>query len=111
MTFSGIQVNSLQVQIDNGQPNRLQTFWQLSDLNLANGLDFSARGNAFVRITHLMHDPFNFVLSVNNNSGVNRIGNIRIFMAPKFDGNGQRIPFKDQRRLMVELEHFIASCE
>ncbi len=89
--------------------NSLQTFWQQSDINLAKGLDFAPRGNVFVRFTHLQHTPFTYTISVNNSAGVQRLGMVRIFMAPKMDERGHQMSFKEQRLFMIELERFIVS--
>lgn len=104
-------MTSIQVQTEKRQPNFLQTFWQQSDINLTNGLDFAPRGNAFVRFTHLMHDPFTYTVMVINNSNSNRKGVARIFMAPKFTETGERFPFSEQRRLMIELDRFVVACK
>jgi hypothetical protein len=109
LTFPGINIASVQVQSDGLQPNVFQTFWQQSDVNMTNGLDFAPRGNVFVRYTHLQHVPFNYNIQVNNASGAQRLGMVRIFIAPKFDERGQQLPLREQRRLMVELERFIAA--
>jgi hypothetical protein len=111
LNFPGIEIANVQVLPENGSPNALQTFWQQSDINMTNGLDFSPRGDVFVRVTHLQHVPFTYNIQVNNNTGAQRLGMVRIFIAPKFDERGQPLPYIEQRRLMVELERFIAACE
>lgn len=107
LTYPGVEIAGFQVQSEGGQPNILQTFWQQSDVNLTNGLDFAPRGNVFVRFTHLQHNPFTYNISINNSSGAQRLGMVRIFMAPKFNEQGQQFPLNEQRRLMIELERFI----
>jgi len=39
------------------------------------------------------------------------MGMVRVYMAPKFDERGQQMLFRDQRRLMIELDKFVANCE
>ena len=63
------------------------------------------------RFTHLQHIPFTVNIQVNNDSGAQRFGMVRLFMAPKFDDRGRQMPFRDQRRLMIEMDKFVANCE
>jgi tyrosinase len=49
LTYPGISVTALELQPDNGRTNQFSTFWQLSDVNLARGMDFVPRGDVFVR--------------------------------------------------------------
>lgn len=106
LTFPGVVVNSLLVQQAQGRVNALNTHWQQSDVNLTRGLDFLPRGDFFARFTHLQHVPFNYSMSVTNNSGANRIGFARIFMAPKIGFNRQVMSFNEQRVMMMELDKF-----
>jgi len=113
LTFNGIVVNSVNVQITRGQnptPNVLLTFWQKSAVDLAAGLDFGPEGNMFAQFTHLQHAPFVFRISVNNNSGAQRRGTCRIFMAPRVDERGTTLTFAEQRLLMIELDKFTVNC-
>lgn len=63
------------------------------------------------RFTHLQHVPFTIQIQVNNDSGAQRLGMVRIFLAPKFDERGQGMLFKDQRLMMIELDKFVAARE
>lgn len=38
----------------------LKTFWQKTDVNISNGLDFQASGPTYVRFTHLNYEPFSY---------------------------------------------------
>lgn len=111
LNFGGVQITGLSLQTEGGQANVLQTFWQQSDVNLTNGLDFSPRGNVFVRITHLQHNPFTYNITVNNSAGAQRLGMVRIFMAPKFNERRQEFPYNEKRRFMIEVERFIAASK
>lgn len=111
LTYPSIEVTGMQIIPEGGQPNVMQTFWQQSDIDLSTGLDFSPRGAVFVRFTHLQHTPFNYVIAVNNRATAARVGMVRIFMAPKFNDRGQEFPFSEQRKLMVEMERFIATSK
>lgn len=51
LLFNGIQVKSVNLQITRGNaaPNRLLTFWQLTDVDLARGLDLGGE-RALVKV-------------------------------------------------------------
>lgn len=63
------------------------------------------------RFTHLQHVPFTITMQVNNDSGAQRLGMVRIFMAPKLDERGSGFLLKDQRLLMIELDKFVTACK
>ncbi|NP_001295992.1 phenoloxidase 2-like [Musca domestica] len=107
LQYDGISISGLQVSSEGGQPNVLSTFWQQSDVDLSRGMDFVPRGNVFARFTHLQHTPFTYTINVNNDSGAQRFGTVRIFTAPKTDERGQPWLFRDQRLMMVELDKFV----
>lgn len=111
LTYPGITITAVQVQAENGRPNTVNTHWQQSDLNLSKGMDFIPRGDVFARFTHLQHVPYTISLQVNNDSGAQRLGMVRVFLAPKFDERGQQMLFRDQRLMMIELDKFVTACE
>ena len=39
------------------------------------------------------------------------MGMVRVFMAPKVDESGSQMLFRDQRRLMIEMDKFVANCK
>ncbi|KAK4873335.1 hypothetical protein RN001_015364 [Aquatica leii] len=106
--YDGVTVTNVLLQTVNGPQNQLNTFWQQSDVDMSRGLDFQPRGPVFVRFTHLQHQPFNYVIRVNN-AGAARQGTCRIFLGPKFDERGNPWLFQDQRNLMVEMDRFIVN--
>lgn len=63
------------------------------------------------RFTHLQHAPFIFTIQIDNDSDAQRMGFVRIFMAPKNDERGQPMLFRDQRLFMVELDKFLVARE
>lgn len=65
----------------------------------------------FLRFTHLQHVPYTISIQVNNDSGAQRLGMVRVFLAPKFDDRGSAYLFKDQRLMMIELDKFVAACK
>lgn len=48
---------------------------------------------------------------VNNTSGGQVMGTARIFMSPKFDERGTEMQFRDQRKLMIEMDKFVVACK
>lgn len=59
----------------------------------------------------MQHEAFTYSIEVMNNSGVQKLGMVRVFLATKFDENGNALNFTDQRLLMIELDKFQATCE
>ena len=49
LTFPGIRVTAVGIQLDNGRTNQFHTFWQQSDVNMSKGMDFLPRGDVFAR--------------------------------------------------------------
>lgn len=89
--------------------NIIQTFWQQSDVDLANGMDFQPRGSIFVRFTHLNHREFTYRFIVNNKNGAHRQGTCRIFLSPKYDERGNPWLFRDHKDMFIELDRFAVS--
>ncbi|KAE8573876.1 Putative prophenoloxidase [Halyomorpha halys] len=111
LEYSGVKITSVEVQTDGqGPKNRLQTFWQRSDVDLSRGMDFTPRGNVFARFTHLQHRPFTYKIQVENSGGP-KMGTCRIFMAPKFDERGLPMLLRDQKLLFVELDKFTVNLK
>nr|8JI8_A Chain A, TK receptor [Aedes aegypti]8JI8_B Chain B, TK receptor [Aedes aegypti]8JI8_C Chain C, TK receptor [Aedes aegypti]8JI8_D Chain D, TK receptor [Aedes aegypti] len=109
LTYEGISVTGIIVQSEGAPVNTLHTYWQQSDVDLSRGMDFVPRGNVFARFTHLQHAPFQYVIQIDNTSDAQRMGFVRIFMAPKNDERGQPMLFRDQRLFMVEMDKFLVA--
>ncbi|XP_034256439.1 phenoloxidase 1-like [Thrips palmi] len=110
LAFPDVSVRGVDVQSDGSpRPNVLFTHWQASDLELSRGFDFSPRPPIFARLTHLQHQPFSYILQVENKSKKRKEGFVRIFLAPKFDENGEPMAFDDQRHFMIEMDKFPAT--
>lgn len=45
------------------------------------------------------------------NNGSQRMGTIRIFIAPKYDERGIILLYNEQKNLFVELDQFSVLCE
>ncbi|KAJ8921108.1 hypothetical protein NQ315_015906 [Exocentrus adspersus] len=106
LNYPGIEVTGVEISTENAPANTLNTFWQKSDVNIANGLDFQKTGDIFVRVTHLQHQLFTYQITVDNASGRARSGTCRIFLAPKQDERGNPWQFQEQRTMFMELDKF-----
>nr|CAD7257151.1 unnamed protein product [Timema shepardi] len=107
LNFNNVRVTAVEVVTRGSKTkNEFLTFWQQDDVDLSRGLDFTPRGSVFARFTHLQHTPFNYRIQVENNSNQQRIGTVRIFLAPKFDERGLPMLFLDQKGLFIELDKF-----
>ncbi|XP_050296602.1 phenoloxidase 1-like [Anthonomus grandis grandis] len=100
----GVTITDIKVQIPGQRENELQTFWQQSDVDLSRGMDFQPRGPVFIRFTHLQNINFTYTIKVNSNSS--RQGTCRIFLAPKFDEQGNPWLLRDQKAMFIELDKF-----
>lgn len=113
LSFQNVKIESITTELMRGKSsprNTLLTFWQQSEVDLAAGLDFGPQGNIYAKFTHLQHADFNYRIMVNN-SGAQRKGTCRIFMAPRKDERGQVLLFRDQRSLMIEMDKFTVDCK
>ncbi|XP_054279415.1 phenoloxidase 2-like [Macrosteles quadrilineatus] len=110
LNYAGVQVTSAQIKVQGSPDNLLVTLWQQSDLDLSRGLDFTPRGNIYARFTHLQHIPFTYRITVEN-SGQQRMGTCRIFLAPKFDERGLPFLFRDQKGLFIEMDKFTVTLK
>ena len=111
LTFPNISIASLEARHFQKPANTLHTFWRQSDVNLSRGLDFVPRGEVYAQFTHLQHIPYTVTMNVVNNSGANRQGMVRLFLAPKsgFNRKLARMDFNDQRIFMIELDKFFVN--
>ncbi|XP_055623361.1 uncharacterized protein LOC129766790 [Toxorhynchites rutilus septentrionalis] len=108
LSYSDIKIDDINVQLNRTgtKNNILLTFWQRSQIDLGTGFDFGPDGNIFATFTHLQHAPFSYSIKATNNGNAMRRGTARIFMGPKTDETGRNIPFREQRRMMIELDKF-----
>ncbi|XP_035705957.1 phenoloxidase 2 isoform X2 [Folsomia candida] len=116
LVWDGVQVQNIQVQAESSRQglavppqNVLRTFRMRSHVDLSRGLDYLRWGEnlgpIFARTTHLNHDAFTYTINVQNN-GAARTGTIRIYLAPRFNEHGERLPMVQQRLLFFELDKF-----
>lgn len=61
LKFDKIKIEKLDVLSMKGtSTNVLKTFWQKTDANLENGLDFNGPGVLYARFTHLNYEEFSY---------------------------------------------------
>lgn len=63
LAFQGIKMQSIELLDANNKPfdkDQLITYWQQSDIDLSNGLDFQSHQAAYVRLTHLNYRTFTY---------------------------------------------------
>jgi tyrosinase len=112
LTFPRMSVVGVNIAADSGPPNRLQTHWQQSDIDMSRGMDFvTMKGNVLATFTHLNHVPFTYNIQVINDSGEVKMGMVRIFLAPKKDQRGLNMALREQRLMMTEMDKFVAACK
>ncbi|XP_011494439.1 PREDICTED: phenoloxidase subunit 1-like [Ceratosolen solmsi marchali] len=111
LSFPGVTVTDCRINTPRANPNTLSCHWKKSDIDLSRGLDFTPRGSIMARIQHLDHDEFSYSITVNNSNDGDVTGNVRIFMAPKFDETGHHFNFNEQRKLMIEMDKFVAKLK
>ncbi|XP_022907906.2 phenoloxidase 2-like [Onthophagus taurus] len=111
LDFPNVSVTDMNVKTPSGSTNQLNTFWQQSDVDFSNGVDFIGSGSVFVRFTHLQHEPFTYNITVNNTTGSNRMGTCRIFLGPKTDERGNPLLLNNQRLMFMEMDRFTVNLK
>lgn len=103
---------------NNRQPNKLQTFWDMKNVDLSRGLDFRRDSTTGLkktpvtgRFTHLNHDPFDYFIKINNKTKKQALATIRIFMAPQTDESGETYPLTEQRLQFFEMDKVARTLE
>lgn len=62
------------------------------------------------RFNHIQHLPFVYTIKVTNDKPTQAKGTMRIFLAPKYDEQGNEFKFRELRLLMIELDRFTVNC-
>ena len=111
LNFNGVTVNSINMQltITDFEVNKLLTYWTKTQVDLGAGIDFNGTGSLFADFTHMDHAPFNYEINVTSSRATK--GTCRIFLGPKINERGDEIKFKEQRRLMIEMDKFTVDCK
>ena len=111
LDFDGVTVTSIKTIMEESpnQENELFTYWNKTRLDLGAGIDFSGAGSMFADFTHLDHGRFMYEVMVTSSSA--KMGTCRIFLGPKTNERGDDIEFKEQRRLMIEMDKFTVNCK
>ncbi|OXA38134.1 Phenoloxidase 2 [Folsomia candida] len=116
LLLNGVSVSGLEVHTPSLDINTLLTFWMQSDVDLSRGLDFlktdiNNLGPIWARLTHLQHRDFEYHIIVRNSNAKNVTGTVRIFAAPKFDEQGDPLPFDEQRTLFFQMDKFTTTLK
>ncbi|XP_046387013.1 phenoloxidase 2-like [Ischnura elegans] len=109
LDYQGVRITNIEVTTKGAGKNEMTTFWEQNDIDLSRGLDFTPRGPVFARLTQLQHETFTYKIQVENTSNSQRMGTVRIYLAPKFDERGQPWLFRDQRNMFIELDKFVVT--
>lgn len=58
--LNDVKIDNVELVCGGKLVDELRTFWQKTDVNLQNGLDFATQGTAFVTFTHLNYEKFSY---------------------------------------------------
>lgn len=100
--FPGIHVTN--VTVNAKTTNLIETFMKEDLLELSYGI--SLTGSVKVKYQHLDHEPFDYTISVENNTGSTKHATVRIFLGPVYDELGNKLQLNEQRRFFIELDKF-----
>nr|CCA94913.1 hemocyanin subunit 1 [Endeis spinosa] len=106
LMFPSVKVNN--VTLNASIPNVVGTFWKTAELEMSEGINFGKKGSVKCQYQHIDHEPFSYLIEVDNANFKSKHATVRIFMAAKHDELGNEIPLDDQRRMMIELDKFKA---
>ncbi|CAM1332236.1 PPO3 (predicted) [Pycnogonum litorale] len=87
-------------------PNVITTFWKEAELEMTEGINFGKPGSVKCKYEHIAHEPFTYIIQVDNQNLASKQATCRVFMAAKHDELGNEIPLDQQRRMMIELDKF-----
>ncbi|GAB6029837.1 Polyphenol oxidase 1 [Chamberlinius hualienensis] len=107
LEFPGIKLGKITVQNPTSSPNLIRTFWTDSYLKISEGFEFTQNSPAYVKLTHLDHETFNYVLDIENSNSQSKEVVVRIFMAPIYDEFEHPLDINAQARMMIEMDKFV----
>nr|CAR85696.1 hemocyanin subunit type 2 [Hierodula membranacea] len=93
-------------------PNHLITYFDESHIDLGNAVYTTGqREQVDIKavVSRLNHEPFKYVITVNSKKAVHGVA--RIFLSPKYNWFGQKIPLHVARWGMIELDRFPVKLE
>lgn len=118
LAWKTIKVTDIVVQTSEfrSKPNELRTYFMKSHADMARGLDFTRTdvnrlGPIWLRFTHLNHDPFEYTITVMNESRTDARATVRIYMAPRLNEHGEQFVMMQQRKLFIEMDKFVETCK
>ncbi|XP_060804780.1 arylphorin-like [Amyelois transitella] len=101
--YVGVKINDIQV-------DDLVTYFEYYDFNITNAMYFSSKGssdyyhNFIVRQPRLNHKPFTVTFDIKSDVASEVV--IKLFMAPKYDGEGRLLTLEENYMNFVELDCF-----
>lgn len=60
LKLDNVKIDNVELICGGAYVNELRTFWQKTDVNLQNGLDFAAAGTIYVTFSHLNYEKFSY---------------------------------------------------
>nr|AGT80129.1 prophenoloxidase [Penaeus merguiensis] len=88
----------------------LLTGWNKREFEASRGLDFNGK-SVILRLTHLDHKPFEYHMQINNDLREAKEVTVRIFLAPKLNGQEKEMDFIEQRILWSEMDKFTVNLK
>lgn len=114
LVWNGVSVTEIQVSsgINSTEVNQLTTFMNSRTFQLRKGIDHNGDFENPVPICaeHLDHETFLYKIVVNNENVNSTPATVRIFLAPRFNGSGDRFDMETQRNLLFNLDVFKVQC-
>lgn len=104
LSYPGVELKSMKIVKESGPTTTLETFWRMIRMD-----------NLYMRdkLTpeydipfHIDREDFKYEFTIENNSGENKFGMMRLFIAPVNDVKGNPLPLSIQRSLFIELDKF-----
>ncbi|PNF43213.1 hypothetical protein B7P43_G15667 [Cryptotermes secundus] len=109
LDFPGVKIEAVKVvgSCKASTPNQLITYFDESHIDLNNIVENVGQEQPVdikAVVSRLNHEPFKYVITVNSKKPVRGI--VRIFLAPKLNWFGQRVPLDVARWGFIELDRF-----
>lgn len=107
LDWSDVEVEGVSVHGQGSKGNRIRTYWQNTLVKINQGFVFTKESPAYVKLQHLQHENFDFIIEATNRATAPRYGTVRIFLAPVYSELTQKFTINEQRLLMLEMDKFV----
>lgn len=107
LNWSDVEVKGISVQGQSSKPNWLKTYWQYTLVKINQGFEFTQESPAYVKLKHLQHEDFDYIIDIKNKASAPRYGVVRIFLAPVYSELDKKFTLNEQRLLMLEMDKFV----